>query len=101
MDPGETVESAGIREVKEETGLTVEIQRVFGIYSALGRDPRGHYISITLLAHPVAEDPQVTDEATDWKWAAPDEKMEMAFDHAHIRADYERLKDGGHDVVLA
>ena len=101
VDPGETVETTGIREVKEETGLAVEIDRVLGIYSAMGRDPRGHYISITLLAHPVQGKPQVTDEATELKWCAPNEELEMGFDHARIRADYKSLIAGEHGVVLA
>ncbi len=101
MDPGETVETAGIREVQEETGLQVRIGRVVGIYSALGRDPRGHYISITLLAIPVDAEPQVTEEATEWKWAPMNEKLEMAFDHARIRNDYSGSVAGTHGVVLA
>lgn len=101
VDPGENVRTAGIREVKEETGLTVKIDRVLGIYSDLGRDPRGHFVSIALLAHPVNGKPQVTEEATEWKWAEPQEKLEMGFDHARIRKDYEGLKAGAHDVVLA
>ena len=101
VDPGETVETTGVREVKEETGLSVSIERVVGIYSKMGRDPRGHYISITLLAKPVDEKPRITEEATDWKWATSTEKLEMAFDHARIRADYERMKGGAHEVVLA
>jgi len=101
VDPGETVRTTGIREVQEETGLEVEIDKVLGIYSEFGRDPRGHFISIVLLAHPVKGTPQVTEEATDWKWAASDEKLEMAFDHARIRANYQGLTAGAHAVVLA
>lgn len=101
VDPGESVRAAGIREVKEETGLQVRIDKVIGIYSEAGRDPRGHFISIVLLAHPVKGTPQVTEEAPDRKWAAPEEKFEMAFDHARIRVDHQGLKAGAHDVVLA
>ena len=100
VDAGETVRNTGIREVKEETRLDVKIDKVLGIYSELGRDPRGHFISIVLLAHPVKGDPEKTAEALDWKWAAQDETFEMAFDHARIRADYQAFAAGAHDVIL-
>ena len=101
VDPAETVETASIREVKEETGLQVCIARVVDIYSALGRDPRRDYISIILQARPVDAEPQVTEEATEWKWAPMNEKLEMAFDHARIRNNYSGSVAGTHGVVLA
>lgn len=33
LDPGESVIQAGIREVKEETGLTIRVSRLIGVYS--------------------------------------------------------------------
>lgn len=33
LDPGESVIQAGIREVKEETGLSIRIVRLIGVYS--------------------------------------------------------------------
>lgn len=88
VDPGETVEEAGIREVAEETGLQVTIERVVGIYSTPERDPRGHYVSIVLMAHTVQQVPHVTQEALELEWAEPAEPREMAFDHARILADH-------------
>ena len=99
VDPGEQVGTAAIREVKEETELDVRIARVLGIYSAMGRDPRGHYISITLIAEAVAQDPSITEEATEWQWVDPHKPLEMAFDHAHILADF--VQHGSTNAVLA
>jgi 8-oxo-dGTP diphosphatase len=50
VEAGETVESACIREVKEETGLDVSDLRLIGVYSEPRRDPRGHVISIAFAA---------------------------------------------------
>ncbi|MGM0852644.1 MAG: NUDIX hydrolase [Bacillota bacterium] len=42
VEPGETLEEAAIREVKEETGLDVEIGDVFSVSEAFFED-RGHH----------------------------------------------------------
>jgi len=47
---GERVEEAAIREAKEETGLDIQLERIVGIFSDPGRDPRGHVVSICFLA---------------------------------------------------
>ncbi|HPC81679.1 MAG TPA: NUDIX hydrolase, partial [Methanofastidiosum sp.] len=46
VEYGEAVESAAIREAKEETDLEVAELSLLGIYSDPNRDPRGHTISI-------------------------------------------------------
>ena len=33
IEPGESITEAGLREVKEETGLTVEVVKLLGVYS--------------------------------------------------------------------
>jgi 8-oxo-dGTP diphosphatase len=42
VEPGETLEEAAIREVKEETGLDVEVSDVFSVSEAFFED-RGHH----------------------------------------------------------
>lgn len=79
MEVGETMAAAVAREVVEETGVTVEIVGLVGIYS----DPR-HVIAysdgevrqqfnICFRARPVAGSPHATDEASEVRWVSPGE----------------------------
>ena len=45
VEPDETVEEAAVREAKEETGLTVELDRKLCVLDDDGR--RGHYFLVT------------------------------------------------------
>ncbi len=36
VEPGESVERTAVREIREETGLTVRVTRLFGVYSGGG-----------------------------------------------------------------
>ena len=88
VEVGETVEQAAVREVREEIGIAVAIDRVLGIRSAAARDPRGHYISIVVIAQPTDARPQTTAEARDIMRVHAGNTMRMAFDHAAVLNDY-------------
>jgi 8-oxo-dGTP diphosphatase len=84
---GESAETAAARELKEETGLETVTLRLLGVYSAPGRDPRFHTLSVVYLADAVG-DLQAGDDAAEACWfpvhALPDQ---IAFDHRQIIAD--------------
>ena len=50
VEIGESTEKAAAREAFEETGLSVEIIKLVGVYSDPQRDPRGHTVSVCYLA---------------------------------------------------
>ena len=87
VDLGETVESAAMREAREETGLEVELTGLLGVYSDPARDPRGPTVSIVFIGRaqgvPVAADDARAVAAVD-----PAAPPPLAFDHARIIADY-------------
>jgi 8-oxo-dGTP diphosphatase len=87
VEYGERVEDAARREAEEETGLKVELQRLLGVYSDLGRDPRGHTISICYLSCPVDCDLKAGSDATEVKIFKRVPWQELAFDHARILHD--------------
>ena len=50
VDYGESLETAAIREAKEETSLDIFIKEQFHTYSDPGRDPRHHTVSTVYIA---------------------------------------------------
>lgn len=88
VDYGETVETAAVREAREETNLTVELTRLLGVYSDPERDPRGHTVSLVFVARGRGT-PQAKDDAAELGIFDRDHLPEnLAFDHPKILRDY-------------
>ncbi len=90
VDYGETVQQAAVREAKEETGLSVILTGLLGVYSDPKRDERKHTLSIVFTAQ--AENPEQLQAGDDAAGAAfyplgqwPDP---LAFDHAQVLTDF-------------
>lgn len=100
VDIGESLEDAARREAREETCLEVKLTRLLGCYSDPARDPRGHTVSVVYIGEargtPRAEDDARAVKLYNYK-QLPEK---MAFDHADILADYQRLRDEGIVPVL-
>ncbi|MWA08352.1 NUDIX hydrolase [Streptomyces sp. BA2] len=81
MEPGESLEDTGRREVREETGLNIGTLQLFGVYSGAEqfyRYPNGDEIyNVTVVYRaslPPGSTPRVEGlENTDWRLFLPDQ----------------------------
>jgi 8-oxo-dGTP diphosphatase len=93
----ETAEEGALRELKEETDLTVHYIEQFYTFSEPHRDPRERIISIAYYAIVKLQDVKGGDDAANARWFAVDEIPPLAFDHDHIlRKALERLRESIH-----
>jgi 8-oxo-dGTP diphosphatase len=88
VDEGEPLHKACIREVKEETGLEVDLSEQFFTYSDPARDPRKHTISTVFIGWAEGE-PKGSDDAAEARtFPVAELPSELCFDHGTILADY-------------
>ena len=88
VDYGETLESAAMREAREETSLDVALSYQLGAYSDPSRDPRHHSISVVFVAK-AAGRPMASDDAEEVGVFKGDALPEpLVFDHEKILRDY-------------
>lgn len=90
MNIDETAEAAAVRELQEETGITLSETDIFqvGAYTAVDRDPRERIITIAYLAEIDAPVPvKGSDDAARAQWFPLDALPPLAFDHAEILLD--------------
>lgn len=95
VDYGESLESAAVREAKEETCLDVDLLEQFYSYSDPRRDPRHHTVSTVFIAASNgvprgADDAETARAFTEDRLPSP-----IVFDHRQILADYFRFKRTG------
>jgi 8-oxo-dGTP diphosphatase len=75
VEPGEYLQDAARREVREETGLDVEIDQLVGIFEILGDS---HLVILDFLAHPAGDEPlRPSSDAAEARWVPLDEVTEL------------------------
>ena len=95
VDIGETVATAARREALEETGLTIELTELLGVYSDPRRDPRGFHTVGTVFIARASGQPVGGDDAAEARVFPVDAlPADIPFDHPLIIADYLRYRRG-------
>ena len=100
VEPGEVVEQAARRELREETGLEAGDLSLFGVFSGpelFYRYPNGdevHNVTIVYLARQVDGEVRLDGEHTAWDWFAPAEIPEQI--SPPIRPAVEKFKQEIH-----
>jgi len=77
VEPGESLADAVIREVHEETSLSIEPIALAGPREAIARDARGrierHFVILCFASRWLAGEPVLNEELDDARWIDPSE----------------------------
>jgi mutator protein MutT len=90
LEVGETLRQAAVREAMEETGLTVEVGELLGVYDRVLRDAdertRYHYVLIDFLCQRTAGEPRAAGDADEARWFTGRElaQLSLAADTAEV-----------------
>ncbi len=89
VEYGESVETAAIREAKEETSIDVELIDLVNVYSKPDRDPRGHTITVAYTARGNFDEKKADSDASDISIFNEKKlnEIKIAFDHEKIIKD--------------
>lgn len=72
---GETLAEAATREVKEETGLLVQLDEIVWVGESMSEDH--HIVLIDFLGQAVGGELRAADDATETRWVAIEDAYEM------------------------
>jgi ADP-ribose pyrophosphatase YjhB (NUDIX family) len=77
VESGETLAEAIVREVREETSLSIEPVALAGFRESIVRDAEGrierHFVILPFAARWLAGEPRLNEELSDARWLRPSE----------------------------
>ena len=82
VEPGERLEAAAARELREETGMTAAWRWLAGLYDVIRHDAAGlvsvHYVIACYCGLAGREEPVAASDAAEVRWADPDRLSGLA-----------------------
>jgi 8-oxo-dGTP diphosphatase len=91
VEVGESVETAAVREMKEEVGLDVELGYMLGVYSDPSRDPRFHTASVVFVGNARGTPAAGSDAKEAAIYSLEELPLDhLVFDHRKILLDFMR-----------
>ena len=89
VEYGETVETAAVREAKEETSIDVKLIDLVNVYSNPDRDPRKHTVTVAYTAKGDLTNKKADSDAKDIDIFSQNQlgEINIAFDHDKIIRD--------------
>jgi ADP-ribose pyrophosphatase len=81
VELGETLSEACAREMKEETGVEIDVLELINVFDMIDRDESGrikwHYVLVDFLVKPVGGSERANPEVTDMRWVTHEEAKTM------------------------
>jgi 8-oxo-dGTP diphosphatase len=100
LEVGEMLRAAAEREVREETGLTVEVGDLLGVFDRVVPDEAGkiryHYVLIDFLCTRIGGELRAGDDADEVRWFAVEE-----LDDLKLAPETQRVILKGFETVLS
>lgn len=98
IEMDESLEQAAVRELKEETGISISEDELEQLYTfgAPERDPRARVITVAyfVIINSEKVKPEADTDAADVNWFSCDDLPPLAFDHQEIiEMALKRIKD--------
>lgn len=101
VEIGESLAEALLREVREETGLTIEPVALAGTREVIARDDTGrvqrHFVILAFAARWVAGEPRLNEELAEARWMRPAALRDLSTTEGLaeiVAAAFERLEQG-------
>ena len=95
IEPGETFQEALHREVREESGVEIEITGFVGICKNIERD----IVNIDFTARYIGGELRTSEESTEVIWASPEEALDL-ITFPLTRKRLENMLSGREEAVL-